>query len=97
VTMGEIHMAESQIDRALEAYSRALSIDPNNFEARLKRANLYMELNNIKDAVADLDQAAKINPYKGDIYLLRGRCYEMLGNIDEARQDEWRAKVFANR
>ena len=56
-----------------------------------------MELNDIKDAVADLDQAAKINPYKGDIYLLRGRCYEMLGNVDGARQDEWRVKVFANR
>jgi tetratricopeptide (TPR) repeat protein len=95
--MGDIHMGDSQIDRALEAYSRALNIDPNHFEARLRRAKLYVELNNYGDAVADLEQAAKVNPYSGEVYLLRSQCYEILGDSERARQDTWKARVFADR
>ncbi len=41
ITLGDIHVAESHIDQALEAYSRALNIDPDHFEARLRRAKLF--------------------------------------------------------
>jgi len=97
VTMGDIYMADSQVDKALEAYSRALNIDPKNFETRVKRAKLYMDRNNYRDAVADLEQAAKVNPYRGEVYLLSSQCYKNLGDNEKARQDAWKARVFADR
>ena len=56
-----------------------------------------MELNNYKDAVADLKQAAKANPYSGEVYVLRSQCYEILGDSEKAREDTWKARVFADR
>jgi len=97
ITMGDIHVADSHIDRAVEAYSRALNIDPNNFDARVRRAKLYMEVNNFTQAVADLEHAAKVNAYSGEVYELRARCYETLGDKEKARQDQWKARVFAHR
>jgi len=96
-SMGDIQLADSHIDRAVEAYSRALNIDPNNFDARGRRAKLYMEVNNFTQAVADLEHAAKVNAYSGEVYELRARCYETLGDNEKARQDQWKARVFAHR
>lgn len=97
VTAGDIHRADSRVEKAVEAYSQALNIDPNLFAARLKRAELYMQVNEHLQAMKDLDQAAKINPYSGEVYLLRARCYEVLGDKDKAEADMWKARVFAHR
>ncbi len=97
VTLGDIHIADSHIDRALEAYSRALTIDPTHFEARMRRAKLFIELTNYKEAVMDLEHAARANPKSGEVYQLRARCYEILGDDEKARQDWWKARVFAHR
>jgi Tfp pilus assembly protein PilF len=90
-------MTDSHVDQALEAFSRALTIDPNSFEARMRRAELYIELNNYQSAVQDLEYAAKSNPYSGKVYQLRAMCYETLGDKEKARQDLWKARVFAHR
>jgi len=29
--------------------------------------------------------------------MIRGQCYEMIGDAEKARQDSWRARVFADR
>jgi tetratricopeptide (TPR) repeat protein len=97
VTRGDIHLADSHIDRAVEAYSHALNIDPNDFQARIKRAKLYIELSKWDLGLADLEEAAKSNPYSGEAYALRSRCHEALGDAEKARADAWKAQVFANR
>jgi Flp pilus assembly protein TadD len=56
-----------------------------------------MELNEYQRAVTDLEQAAKTNPYSGEVYMLRAQCYEVLGDPEKARQDSWKARVFAHR
>jgi len=47
--------------------------------------------------VTDLEHAAKANPKSGEVYQLRARCYEILGDDEKARQDWWKARVFAHR
>jgi len=84
-------------DQAIEAYSKVLNLDSGNFEARLKRAKLYVELRDFSEALDDLDSAVKVNPYSGDVYSLRSQCYDALGDQEKARQDTWRARVFVNR
>jgi Flp pilus assembly protein TadD len=56
-----------------------------------------MELGSYTQAVTDFDNAAKANPYTGEVYRLRAQCYETLGDSEKARQDSWKARVFANR
>jgi len=63
----------------------------------LRRGKLFMELNEYQRAVTDLEQAAKTNPYSGEVYMLRAQCYEVLGDPEKARQDSWKARVFAHR
>jgi tetratricopeptide (TPR) repeat protein len=97
VTLGEIHKAYSRIEKAVEAYSMALNIDPDHFDARLKRAQLYVEINEHGQALKDLQHAAKINPHSGEVYQLRARCHEALGETEKAQADTWKARVFAHR
>ena len=97
VTMGDILMSSAQTDRAIESYSKALSIDQNHFEARLKRAKQFLELENHTLALADLEYAAKVYPYSGEVYQLRAVCYEVLGEHEKARQDSWKVRVFVHR
>ena len=85
VKMGDIHTAESHIDRAVEAYSRALTIDPKLFVALLSRAKLYMEVGEWKLAATDLEDAATVKPHSGQVYSLRAKCYEMIGEKEKAR------------
>jgi tetratricopeptide (TPR) repeat protein len=97
VTTGDIHKADFRIEKAVEAYSMALNIDPDHFEARLKRAKLYAEIGEPGQALKDLDHAAKINPHRGEVYLLRAQCHEALGDNEKAQADTWKARVFAHR
>mgnify|MGYP000898307680 CR=1 FL=1 len=97
VTIGDIQKSDLIYDKAAESYSRALNLDPNNFEARLKRARLTFEIRKFPEALDYLDTAVKVNPYSGDVYTLRSKCYAALGDQEKARQDSWRAKVFVNR
>ena len=97
ITMGDISWFDSHLDRAVEAYSRALTIDPNNFDALLRRAKVYMELNDHARALTDLEKATEVYPYSGMLYRLRAECFEVLGETEKARQDKWRARVFIDR
>ena len=74
--MGMDYM-DSDYDRAIEAFTAALKIDPTigNFggSAYRYRSDCYFEKGDLNNALKDINQAIKHNPY--DPYLYQSRAY----------------------
>jgi tetratricopeptide (TPR) repeat protein len=78
---------KGNLDAALEAYGRAIALDPNDVEGYDYRADVWQEKGNFERAIAEYSQAIRIDPTYPAAYYSRGRVYEKLGKIDRARED----------
>jgi tetratricopeptide (TPR) repeat protein len=67
------------------------------FDAYFERCKSYIELNRIKEAIADIDNAIKIEPSRADLYLNKGLCYIRLFNKQEAHKAFIKAKSLGNK
>jgi tetratricopeptide (TPR) repeat protein len=55
--------------------------------AYYNRANLYRELNNHQQAIADYSKVVALNPEHRYVYENRGDVYAALGDEDQASED----------
>lgn len=59
-----------QVDKAFFAYNQSLKLNPDNQQALLNKASLYLFKNSKKEAIALLKQIMKLNPNATDVKLL---------------------------
>ena len=59
---GELHRVAQQTDDALQAYERALALEPEHISARLARAAVQIDLGRDELAVGDLESVWKSRP-----------------------------------
>jgi Flp pilus assembly protein TadD len=83
--VGVAEMKLGRRDKAHEALSAAVKINPRQAEPRLKRAVLNQEQGLHNDAMADLREAEKIAPLLPDVYLNQGYSADALNRLREAR------------
>jgi tetratricopeptide (TPR) repeat protein len=69
--------------QAMEDYSRALELNPGFTQALTDRGNLYLDLEQYEQALADFD-AALARAELPEAYLGRGNAYQALGRLEEA-------------
>ena len=82
------------LEGARADYTRALEINPSNFEAFDYRADLWVELGNDERALADYEQAIRLDPAYAAAYYSRGLIFERRGEIENAR-DAYRQSLAA--
>lgn len=87
-----LYADEQLFDKALADFKKSIGIDPSG-ENYLKRAGLYMALNNWKEAEKDLSNALATDKLKDDAgtICLRAICAMQLGNRQQAIDDFQRA------
>jgi tetratricopeptide (TPR) repeat protein len=75
-----------KLDQSLEVVSQALVIEPNSFTLLIFRASLYIDMNQPKLALLDLDLAAALPNYSGhaSIHSNRGTALLMLKDYERA-------------
>lgn len=74
-------------DEALNAFDKAILLNPKNPEYFLHRGNVYDKLGNYKKAVGNYNSAVKLNPLYTEAYLNRGFAHNNLGEINKAIAD----------
>jgi Flp pilus assembly protein TadD len=52
---------KGNIPESVQAYTKALSIDPKDLEVRVARATVYLEAEQFEDAFKDLDVASSLD------------------------------------
>ena len=73
---GNFMMTIGQIDRAIEAYSRAIKLDPNAAVAYNNRGVVYGENGAFDLAIADYTKAIKLNPNDAEAPLQSWHCLQ---------------------
>ena len=63
--LGDKYLADGQKEKAIEAYSKAIQIDPNCKKAYLSRAMCYNETDQPEKAVKDFSMAIRLDPRGG--------------------------------
>ena len=75
---------DGHIEQALRAYSSAIEGDPRNAEAYARRAFVYIVMDDLTSAAADLRLAERLEPKLPLTSLHRGMIYDEIDNHDQA-------------
>ena len=73
--------------RTLEAYTQAITLDPNYAYAYNNRGNAYAAQQQLDKALADYTQAITLDPNYANAYYNRGNAYAAQQQLDEALAD----------
>jgi tetratricopeptide (TPR) repeat protein len=87
IDRGDAHAQQKEWAPAEADYGVALSIAPDNLEARLHRAAVYREEKKYDAAVADYVQVIRLRPNIALGYAGRAIVYDEQGNLDAAIAD----------
>lgn len=77
--------------QAIEAYSRAIELDPNDAKAYSCRGIAYNNLGDHRQAIRDYDRAIELDPKYAWAYVGRGNAYFHRGDDEQAIRDYDRA------
>jgi TolB-like protein/Tfp pilus assembly protein PilF len=64
---------------------RAVTLEPNNVDARYVGSLLLMALGRLDEAVAEIDSAVRLDPLSAQVHSTYGRILYRAGRLDEAR------------
>jgi len=102
---GKNYHLNKEYDKAIEAYTKAIAIDPNYAGAYIGLGNAYNNKGQYDRAIEDYNKAIAIDPNLAKAYNNRGFAYGEKGQYDRAMQDYNKAialdpnlaKVYGNR
>lgn len=89
--MGRIYRREGKYDKAVEAYTAAIDLSPEDSLNYYIRADVYFDLEEYDRAVEDYSKVIELDPEDDEAYNSRGYCYRKLGNHDKAIKDYTKA------
>ena len=68
-------MHQNELDSAVEGYTKAIALDPQDAEAYGNRGHAYYDKGDYDRAIADYDQAIALDPQDAEAYYNRGVAY----------------------
>lgn len=87
VSNGTKYFDQEKWTEAIEEYTKALELDPNNIHALTNRGSAYTHLGKYNEAIADLTKASEIDPGNIFPYYNRSIAYLYMNQYDNAIAD----------
>ncbi len=84
---GNVYASAGQRDKALEAFSEAISLKPNDAESYMRRGSMYAVMREYDKASTDLDKAVELDPKNANCYCGRGILHAYMHKDDKALAD----------
>jgi len=84
VDRGYALVTSGKNQEAVEAFTRAIELDPKNANTYYHRGGVYGRLEDYRRAIRDFDRAIELNPRLEEVYTDRGVAYGMLGDYQQA-------------
>lgn len=95
--LGTAELINRNFESAEAAFSRAVALNPRQFDAYYQHARACFQLGNLKKAAELFEKAAMFQPDDYQTPLLLRQVYLSLGRVDEARATAQRGLVLAQR
>jgi serine/threonine protein kinase len=84
---GEKFFNQRKYDKAIEAYTKAIELNPNDAWFYNNRGTVYHLTSEYEKAIADYTKAAEVNPQNFSAYYNRGLIYQEISNLSAAEAD----------
>jgi tetratricopeptide (TPR) repeat protein len=78
---------EGRLDEAVDAFTEAIQLNPEDTQAYIERGQAYGNLGELQLAINDFSRAIDLDPQIADVYQHRGYAYGLLGQHQRALQD----------
>lgn len=88
---GAAFLRLNRMDRALEAFDRALSLDPNHAEAHNAKGVIATRQRNYREAIALYDKAVQLDANNAGFHINLAIAYHLMGQKDAAMREYARA------
>ncbi len=85
--LAQVYCLQGKFDNAIKEYGLASSLNPANYNYKLKIADLYMQKNEYIKALQILDNNINSFPHDLKSRFKRAECYTIMGSFDKARDD----------
>ncbi|MDN3582690.1 tetratricopeptide repeat protein [Mucilaginibacter flavus] len=92
--LASLKMEALDLNGALDAANKCLTLDKSNYEGYRNRGQIYIELKNYYSALSDLDNSISIYPDDAFCYLYRGIAKANMNNTESACKDFERARLL---
>ncbi|MBW1726356.1 MAG: tetratricopeptide repeat protein [Deltaproteobacteria bacterium] len=90
IKQGVANVKLKKYNQAIEDFSRAIKLDPNNAEYYYKRGVTYGNLNQHQKAIEDFNEAIRLNPKYAEAYSNRGFVYMMKLDDKKKACSDWK-------
>jgi tetratricopeptide (TPR) repeat protein len=87
IDQGNAHSLAKEYDKAIEDYTEAIRLDPNNAAAFFGRGNIYAAKRDCQKSIDDFNEAIRLNPNSPWAFDCRGLAYAATKNYDKAIKD----------
>jgi len=84
---GQKKLSQKRYSEAISYYTKAIAIDSRLVKAYINRSNAYLEQNETKKALGDINTVLVIDPGNATAYNNRGKIYQLQGKYKEAIAD----------
>ncbi|MEO7048561.1 MAG: tetratricopeptide repeat protein, partial [Ferruginibacter sp.] len=84
---GDALDAQSKIQLAIGAYSKAIKINPQYVNALFRRAKDFAGISRYQNAIDDFTEVLKVAPSEDEVYNRRGLAFYSLDKMDKAAAD----------
>lgn len=87
IEAGRVRRTVWQYRQAMEFYTRAIELAPNDWRAYRFRGHRHISLRDFDAAVVDLERARQLAPYNFDVAYHLGLAYFLAGRFEEAADE----------
>jgi tetratricopeptide (TPR) repeat protein len=82
--IGILEAENGSMDKGIEVLTKNIDKNPDNYMALFYRAKIYLEMDDLKKAQADLDKCLTLRPNFVEAGTALGMLHERLGDVDKA-------------
>ncbi|XOK59613.1 tetratricopeptide repeat protein [Paenibacillus elgii] len=84
---GNLLIASDKFDEAMQAYDKAIALDPHCVEAFYGKGKVLSQYTSEADkAIEAFNKAIELNPYYAEAYFEKGKIFSNTGKVDKAVQ-----------
>ncbi|MEM7336081.1 MAG: tetratricopeptide repeat protein [Chloroflexota bacterium] len=91
---GNTYHDMGQLEDALNDYTQAISLNPQDAVAFYNRGSTYHDMGQLEDALNDYTQAISLNPQDAVTFNNRGNAYNDMGQLKDALNDFTQAIIL---